>query len=109
MSEKTYINKLEEMIESREEAIENLINVINDQLAVIEVLSKDDEGKKNKRFTKLIDELKEQTNVLGKNIEKLTTKNVNTTKLIKILRDNKEYDKICTLVIDELEIFKEEN
>lgn len=109
MSEKTYINKLEEMIESREEAIENLRNVINDQLAVIEVLSKDDEGKKNKRFTKLIDELKEQTNVLGKNIEKLTTKNVNTTKLIKILRDNKEYDKICTLVIDELEIFKEEN
>lgn len=109
MSEKTYINKLEEMIESREEAIENLRNVINDQLAVIEVLSKDDEGKKNKRFTKLIDELKEQTNVLGKNIEKLTTKNVNTTKLIKILRDNKEYDRICTLVIDELEIFKEEN
>ena len=109
MSEKTYINKLEEMIESREEAIENLRNVINDQLAVIEVLSKDDEGKKNKRFTKLIDELKEQTNVLGKNIDKLTTKNVNTTKLIKILRDNKEYDKICTLVIDELEIFKEEN
>lgn len=109
MSEKTYINKLEEMIESREEAIENLRNVINDQLAVIEVLSKDDEGKKNKRFTKLIDELKEQTNILGKNIEKLTTKNVNTTKLIKILRDNKEYDRICTLVIDELEIFKEEN
>lgn len=109
MSEKTYINKLEEMIESREEAIENLTNVINDQLAVIEVLSKDDEGKKNKRFTKLIDELKEQTNVLGKNIEKLTTKNVNTTKLIEILRDNKEYDRICTLVIDELEIFKEEN
>lgn len=109
MSEKTYINKLEEMIESREEAIENLRNVINDQLAVIEVLSKDDEGKKNKRFTKLIDELKEQTNVLGKNIEKLTTKNVNTTKLIEILRSNKEYDKICTLVIDELEIFKEEN
>lgn len=109
MSEKTYINKLEEMIESREEAIENLKNVINDQLAVIEVLSKDDEGKKNKRFTKLIDQLKEQTNVLGKNIEKLTTKNVNTTKLIEILRDNKEYDKICTLVIDELEIFKEEN
>lgn len=109
MSEKTYINKLEEMIESREEAIENLRNVINDQLAVIEVLSKDDEGKKNKRFTKLIDELKEQTNVLGKNIEKLTTKNVNTTKLIEILRDNNEYDRICTLVIDELEIFKEEN
>lgn len=109
MSEKTYINKLEEMIESREEAIENLRNVINDQLAVIEVLSKDDEGKKNKRFTKLIDELKEQTNVFGKNIEKLTTKNVNTTKLIEILRDNKEYDRICTLVIDELEIFKEEN
>lgn len=109
MSEKTYINKLEEMIESRGEAIENLRNVINDQLAVIEVLSKDDEGKKNKRFTKLIDELKEQTNVLGKNIEKLTTKNVNTTKLIEILRDNKEYDRICTLVIDELEIFKEEN
>lgn len=109
MSEKTYINKLEEMIESREEAIKNLTNVINDQLAVIEVLSKDDEGKKNKRFTKLIDELKEQTNVLGKNIEKLTTKNVNTTKLIEILRSNKEYDKICTLVIDELEIFKEEN
>lgn len=109
MSEKTYINKLEEMIESREEAIENLRNVINDQLAVIEVLSKDDEGKKNKRFTKLIDELKEQTNILGKNIEKLTTKNVNTTKLIEILRDNKEYDRICTLVIDELEIFKEEN
>lgn len=109
MSEKTYINKLEEMIESREEAIENLRNVINDQLAVIEVLSKDDEGKKNKRFTKLIDELKEQTNVLVKNIEKLTTKNVNTTKLIEILRDNKEYDRICTLVIDELEIFKEEN
>lgn len=109
MSEKTYINKLEEMIESREEAIENLRNVINDQLAVIEVLSKDDECKKNKRFTKLIDELKEQTNVLGKNIEKLTTKNVNTTKLIEILRDNKEYDRICTLVIDELEIFKEEN
>lgn len=109
MSEKTYINKLEEMIESREEAIENLRNVINDQLAVIEVLSKDDEGKKNKRFTKLIDELKEQTNVLGKNIEKLTAKNVNTTKLIEILRDNKEYDRICTLVIDELEIFKEEN
>lgn len=109
MSEKTYINKLEEMIESREEAIENLRNVINDQLAVIEVLSKDDEGKKNKRFTKLIDELKEQTNVLGKNIEKLTTKNVNTTKLIEILRDNKEYDRICTLVIDEVEIFKEEN
>lgn len=109
MSEKTYINKLEEMIESREEAIENLRNVINDQLAVIEVLSKDDEGKKNKRFTKLIDELKEQTNVLGKNIEKLTTKNVNTTKLIEILRDNKEYDRICTLIIDELEIFKEEN
>lgn len=109
MSEKTYINKLEEMIESREEAIENLRNVINDQLAVIEVLSKDDEGKKNKRFTKLIDELKEQTNALGKNIEKLTTKNVNTTKLIEILRDNKEYDRICTLVIDELEIFKEEN
>lgn len=109
MSEKTYINKLEEMIESREEAIENLRNVINDQLAVIEVLSKDDEGKKNKRFTKLIDELKEQTNVLGKNIEKLTTKNVNTTKLIEILRDNKEYDRICTLVMDELEIFKEEN
>ena len=89
--------------------IENLRNVINDQLAVIEVLSKDDEGKKNKRFTKLIDELKEQTNVLGKNIEKLTTKNENTTKLIEILRSNKEYDKICTLVIDELEIFKEEN
>lgn len=109
MSEKTYINKLEEMIESREEAIENLKNVINDQLAVIEVLSKDDEGKKNKRFTKLTDQLKEQTNVLGKNIEKLTTKNVNTTKLIEILRDNKEYDRICTLVIDELEIFKEEN
>lgn len=109
MSEKTYINKLEEMIESREEAIENLKNVINDQLAVIEVLSKDDEGKKNKRFTKLIEQLKEQTNVLGKNIEKLTTKNVNTTKLIEILRDNKEYDRICTLVIDELEIFKEEN
>lgn len=109
MSEKTYINKLEEMIESREEAIENLRNVINDQLAVIEVLSKDDEGKKNKRFTKLIDELKEQTNVFGKNIEKLTTKNINTTKLIEILRDNKEYDRICTLVIDELEIFKEEN
>lgn len=109
MSEKTYINKLEEMIESREEAIENLRNVINDQLAVIEVLSKDDEGKKNKRFTKLIDQLKEQTNVLGKNIEKLTTKNVNTTKLIEILRDNKEYDRICTLVMDELEIFKEEN
>lgn len=109
MSEKTYINKLEEMIESREEAIENLRNVINDQLAVIEVLSKDDEGKKNKRFTKLINELKEQTNVLGKNIEKLTTKNENTTKLIEILRSNKEYDKICTLVIDELEIFKEEN
>lgn len=109
MSEKTYINKLEEMIESREEAIENLTNVINDQLGVIEVLSKDDEGKKNKRFTKLIDELKEQTNVLGKNIEKLTTKNENTTKLIEILRSNKEYDKICTLVIDELEIFKEEN
>ena len=109
MSEKTYINKLEEMIESREEAIENLRNVINDQLAVIEVLSKDDEGKKNKRFTKLINELKEQTNVFGKNIEKLTTKNENTTKLIEILRSNKEYDKICTLVIDELEIFKEEN
>ena len=109
MSEKTYINKLEEMIESREEAIENLRNVINDQLAVIEVLSKDDEGKKNKRFTKLINELKEQTNVLGKNIEKLTTKNENTTKLIEILRSNKEYDRICTLVIDELEIFKEEN
>lgn len=109
MSEKTYINKLEEMVESREEAIENLRNVINDQLAVIEVLSKDDEGKKNKRFTKLIDQLKEQTNVFGKNIEKLTTKNVNTTKLIEILRDNKEYDRICTLVIDELEIFKEEN
>lgn len=109
MSEKTYINKLEEMIESREEAIENLRNVINDQLAVIEVLSKDDEGKKNKRFTKLIDELKEQTNVLGKNIEKLTTKNINTTKLIEILRSNKEYDEICTLVIDEVEIFKEEN
>ena len=109
MSEKTYINKLEEMIESREEAIENLRNVINDQLAVIEVLSKDDEGKKNKRFTKLIDELKEQTNVFGKNIEKLTTKNINTTKLIEILRDNKEYDRICTLIIDELEIFKEEN
>lgn len=109
MSEKTYINKLEEMIESREEAIENLKNVINDQLAVIEVLSKDDEGKKNKRFTKLIDQLKEQTNVFGKNIEKLTTKNVNTTKLIETLRSNKEYDKICTLVIDELEIFKEEN
>lgn len=109
MSEKTYINKLEEMIESREEAIKNLTNVINDQLGVIEVLSKDDEGKKNKRFTKLIDELKEQTNVLGKNIEKLTTKNENTTKLIEILRSNKEYDKICTLVIDELEIFKEEN
>lgn len=109
MSEKTYINKLEEMIESREEAIENLTNVINDQLGVTEVLSKDDEGKKNKRFTKLIDELKEQTNVLGKNIEKLTTKNENTTKLIEILRSNKEYDKICTLVIDELEIFKEEN
>ena len=97
------------MIESREEAIENLKNVINDQLAVIEVLSKDDEGKKNKRFTKLTDQLKEQTNVLGKNIEKLTTKNENTTKLIEILRSNKEYDKICTLVIDELEIFKEEN
>lgn len=109
MSEKTYINKLEEMIESREEAIENLRNVINDQLAVIEVLSKDDEGKKNKRFTKLTDQLKEQTNVLGKNIEKLTTKNENTTKLIEILRSNKEYDEICTLVIDELEIFKEEN
>lgn len=109
MSEKTYINKLEEMIESREEAIKNLTNVINDQLGVTEVLSKDDEGKKNKRFTKLIDELKEQTNVLGKNIEKLTTKNENTTKLIEILRSNKEYDKICTLVIDELEIFKEEN
>lgn len=109
MSEKTYINKLEEMIESREEAIKNLTNVINDQLGVIEVLSKDDEGKKNKRFTKLIDELKEQTNVLGKNIEKLTTKNENTTKLIEILRSNKEYDRICTLVIDELEIFKEEN
>lgn len=109
MSEKTYINKLEEMIESREEAIKNLTNVINDQLGVIEVLSKDDESKKNKRFTKLTDELKEQTNVLGKNIEKLTTKNENTTKLIEILRSNKEYDKICTLVIDELEIFKEEN
>ena len=109
MSEKTYINKLEEMIESREEAIENLRNVINDQLAVIEVLSKDDEGKKNKRFTKLTDQLKEQTNAFGKNIEKLTTKNENTTKLIEILRSNKEYDKICTLVIDELEIFKEEN
>lgn len=109
MSEKTYINKLEEMIESREEAIENLRNVINDQLAVIEVLSKDDEGKKNKRFTKLINELKEQTKVLGKNIEKLTTKNENTTKLIEILRSNKEYDRICTLVMDELEIFKEEN
>lgn len=109
MSEKTYINKLEEMIESREEAIENLRNVINDQLAVIEVLSKDDEGKKNKRFTKLINELKEQTKVLGKNIEKLMTKNENTTKLIEILRSNKEYDKICTLVMDELEIFKEEN
>ena len=109
MSEKTYINKLEEMIESREEAIENLTNVINDQLAVIEVLSKDDEGKKNKRFTKLIDELKEQTNTFGKNIEKLMTKNENTTKLIEILRSNKEYDRICTLVIDELEIFKEEN
>lgn len=109
MSEKTYINKLEEMIESREEAIENLRNVINDQLAVIEVLSKDDEGKKNKRFTKLTEQLKEQTNAFGKNIEKLTTKNENTTKLIEILRSNKEYDKICTLVIDELEIFKEEN
>ena len=35
MSEKTYINKLEEMIESREEAIKNLTNVINDQLGVI--------------------------------------------------------------------------
>lgn len=109
MSEKTYINKLEEMIESREEAIENLRNVINDQLAVIEVLSKDDEGKKNKRFTKLTDQLKEQTNAFGKNIDKLTTKNENTTKLIEILRSDKEYDKICTLVIDELEIFKEEN
>jgi hypothetical protein len=109
MSEKTYINKLEEMIESREEAIENLTKVINDQLGVIEVLSKDDEDKKNKRFTKLINELKEQTNVLGKNIEKLMTKNENTTKLIEILRSNKEYDKICTLVMDELEIFKEEN
>lgn len=109
MSEKTYINKLEEMIESREEAIKNLTNVINDQLGVIEVLSKDDEDKKNKRFTKLINELKEQTNVLGKNIEKLMTKNENTTKLIEILRSNKEYDKICTLVMDELEIFKEEN
>lgn len=104
---KSYVVRFEEMIESRKAAIENCENVINEQTSLVEVLQNHDENQTEKKFTNLIEQINSQIIEMRNYISNLKEKNVKTENLIDILRSNKNFDSVCTLVCDELEIFKD--
>lgn len=105
----SYITRFEEMIESRKAAIDNSEKLINEQSYLVDVLQNHDENQKEKKFTSLIEQINTQIIDMRSHITKLKEKNVETENLVNVLRNNKNFDRICTLVCDELEIFKYEN
>ena len=104
----SYLVRFEEMIESRIEAIENCEKVLTEQEYLITVLEEHDSSKEEKHFEKLINEIKGQILELKNYINSLKEKNINTEKLLNILKSSKNYNEICTLICDELGIFNNE-
>lgn len=106
MSEiKSYVVRFEEMVESRNEAIENAKKVINEQLYLVDVLKNHDENNEEKRFEDLIEKINNQITEMNKYVKNLEEKNIKTNHLIDTLKNNDVFDQICTLVCDELEVF----
>lgn len=105
----SYIVRFEEMVESRKAAIENCEKVIKEQSCLVDVLQKYDENQEEKKFTALIEQINSQIIDVRKHVVELKEKNVKTENLVNVLRSNKNYDTVCTLICDELEIFKNQN
>ena len=101
----SYVVRFEEMVESRKATIENCEKVLEQQEYLINVLREHDANSEEKHFDALIEQINSQVLELRNYILSLKEKNIKTENLITILKSNKNYDSIATLVLDEVEVF----
>lgn len=101
----SYVVRFEEMVESRNESIENCEKVLEQQEYLIDVLREHDANSKEKHFDALIEQINSQVLELRSYILSLKEKNIRTENLIRVLKSNKNYDAIATLVLEEVEVF----
>ena len=101
----SYVVRFEEMVESRKATIENCEKVLEQQEYLIQVLREHDANSEEKHFDALIEQINSQVLELRSYILSLKEKNIKTENLITILKSNKNYDSIATLVLDEVEVF----
>ena len=101
----SYVVRFEEMVESRKATIENCEKVLEQQEYLINVLREHDANSEEKHFDALIEQINSQVLELRSYILSLKEKNIKTENLITILKSNKNYDSIATLVLDEVEVF----
>lgn len=101
-----YTAKFEEMIDARNQAIENLKKVINEQDKLLKYLSKDEEGKKE--FDILIKSIDNDIKNKQKTILEMSSQNQNTIFIVnKIKKADAETTKFIQDIIKELGIFEE--
>ncbi len=101
----SYVVRFEEMVESRKATIENCEKVLEQQEYLIHVLREHDANSEEKHFDALIEQINSQVLELRSYILSLKEKNIKTENLITILKSNKNYDSVATLVLDEVEVF----
>ena len=101
----SYVVRFEEMVESRKATIENCEKVLEQQEYLINVLREHDANSEEKHFDALIEQINSQVLELRNYILSLKEKNIKTENLITILKSNKNYDSVATLVLDEVEVF----
>ena len=101
----SYVVRFEEMVETRKATIENCENVLKQQEYLINVLREHDANSEEKHFEALIEQIDNQVLELRNYILSLKEKNIKTENLITVLKSNKNYDAVATLVLDEVEVF----
>lgn len=101
----SYVVRFEEMVETRKATIENCEKVLEQQEYLINVLREHDANSEEKHFEALIEQIDNQVLELRSYILSLKEKNIKTENLITVLKSNKNYDAVATLVLDEVEVF----
>lgn len=101
----SYVVRFEEMVETRKATIENCEKVLEQQEYLINVLREHDANSEEKHFDALIEQIDNQVLELRSYILSLKEKNIKTENLITVLKSNKNYDAVATLVLDEVEVF----
>ena len=101
----SYVVRFEEMVETRKSTIENCEKILEQQEYLINVLKEHDAKSEEKHFEALIEQIDNQVLELRSYILSLKEKNIKTENLITVLKSNKNYDAVATLVLDEVEVF----